>query len=162
MWLPCVCGTPCQSRRIINLADFEQSLAQQTAEKMFADDRASQALGMRVAAVRPGYAKVTMTVRADMTNGHSTCHGGFIFSLADSAFAFACNTYNQRTVAAGCLIDFLAPAHEGDELTAEATEQALAGRSGVYDVIVTNQHGVQIALFRGRSRRVGGEIVVSK
>ena len=139
-----------------------QILAEQSARKMFDDDRASQALGMRIVAVRPGYAKLTMTVRNDMTNGHSTCHGGFIFSLADSAFAFACNSYNQRTVAAGCLIDFLAPAREGDELTAEAAEQALAGRSGVYDVAVTNQHGVRIALFRGRSRQVGGEIVVSK
>ncbi len=141
--------------------DSAQILAEQAARKMFEDDRASQALGMRIAAIRPGYAKVTMTVRADMTNGHSTCHGGFIFSLADSAFAFACNTYNQRTVAAGCLIDFLAPAHEGDELTAEATEQALVRRSGVYDVVVTNQHSMRIALFRGRSRQVGGEIVVS-
>jgi acyl-CoA thioesterase len=139
-----------------------QILAERSAQKMFEDDRASQALGMRTVAIRPGYAKVTMTIRADMTNGHATCHGGFIFSLADSAFAFACNSYNQRTVAAGCLIDFLAPAHEGDELTAEATEQVLAGRSGVYDVVVANQHGVRIALFRGRSRQVGGEIVGSK
>lgn len=76
---------------------------------MFEDDRASQALGMRLVAVRPGYAKLTMTVRADMTNGHSTCHGGFIFSLADSAFAFACNSYNLATVAAGCVIDFWRP-----------------------------------------------------
>lgn len=129
---------------------------------MFADDRASQALGMRIAAVRPGYAKLTMTVRADMTNGHATCHGGFIFSLADSAFAFACNSHNLVTVAAACVIDFLAPAFENDELTAEATEQALAGRSGVYDVVVTNQKGRRIALFRGRSRQVGGEIVASK
>lgn len=129
---------------------------------MFEDDRASQALGMRLVAVRPGYAKLTMTVRADMTNGHSTCHGGFIFSLADSAFAFACNSYNLATVAAGCVIDFLAPAHQGDELTAEATEQALAGRSGVYDVVVTDQNARQIALFRGRSRQIGGEIVRSK
>jgi len=130
---------------------------------MFDTDRASQALGMRIAAVGPGYAKLTMRVRGDMTNGHSTCHGGIIFSLADSAFAFACNSYNLATVAAGCLIDFLAPAYEGDELTAEATEQALAGRSGVYDVSVTNQKGQRIALFRGRSRQIGGEIVaVSK
>jgi acyl-CoA thioesterase len=139
-----------------------QILAEQAAQKMFEDDRASQALGMRLVAVRPGYAKLTMTVRADMTNGHSTCHGGFIFSLADSAFAFACNSYNLATVAAGCVIDFLAPAHQGDELTAEATEQALAGRSGVYDVVVTDQNARQIALFRGRSRQIGGEIVRSK
>lgn len=138
-----------------------QLLAERAAQKMFEDDRASRSLGMRIAAIRPGYAKLTMTVRADMTNGHATCHGGFIFTLADSAFAFACNSHNLRTVAAGCLIDFLAPAHDGDELTAEATEQALAGRSGIYDVAVTNQHGATVALFRGRSRQVGGEIVAS-
>jgi acyl-CoA thioesterase len=139
-----------------------QTVAEQAAQKMFDADRASQALGMRIAAIGPGYAKVTMTVRADMTNGHATCHGGFIFSLADSAFAFACNSYNLATVAAGCVIDFLAPAYESDELTAEAIEQALAGRSGVYDVAVTNQKGQRIALFRGRSRQIGGEIVGSK
>jgi acyl-CoA thioesterase len=97
-----------------------------------------------------------------MTNGHSTCHGGFIFTLADSAFAFACNSYNVRTVAAGCVIDFMAPAYENDQLTAEAVEQAIAGRSGVYDVAVSNQNGQRIALFRGRSRQIGGEIVGSK
>ena len=143
------------------MSDSLQLLAEQAAAKMFEDDRASQSLGMRIAAIRPGYAKLAMTVRPDMTNGHASCHGGFIFTLADSAFAFACNSHNLRTVAAGCLIDFLAPAHEGDELTAEATEQALAGRSGVYDVLVTNQQGALIALFRGRSRQVGGEIVGS-
>ena len=136
-----------------------QLLAEQAAQKMFSDDRASQALGMRLVEIRPGYAKLTMMIRPEMTNGHSTCHGGFIFTLADSAFAFACNSHNLRTVAAGCLIDFLSPAHPGDELTAEASEQALAGRSGVYDVLVTNQKGQRIALFRGRSRQVGGEIV---
>jgi acyl-CoA thioesterase len=139
--------------------DRAQSLAEQAAQKMFDDDRASQALGMRIVAIRPGFAKLTMTVRAHMTNGHSTCHGGFIFSLADSAFAFACNSHNLATVASACVIDFLAPAYAGDELTAEAQEQALVGRSGVYDVSVTNQKGQLIALFRGRSRQVGGEIV---
>jgi acyl-CoA thioesterase len=136
-----------------------QRLAEQAAQKMFSEDRASQSLGMRLLDVRPGYAKLAMTVRPEMTNGHATCHGGFIFALADSAFAFACNSHNLRTVAAGCLIDFLAPAYEGDELTAEATEQARAGRSGVYDAVVTNQNGQRIALFRGRSRQVGGTIV---
>jgi acyl-CoA thioesterase len=138
-----------------------KNLAEQAVRKMFEEDRASQALGMRIVAIGPGYAKLIMTVRADMANGHATCHGGFIFSLADSAFAFACNSHNARTVAAGCVIDFLAPVHVGEELTAEATEQALAGRSGVYDVTVTNQLGQPIALFRGRSRQVGGEIVPS-
>jgi acyl-CoA thioesterase len=136
-----------------------QTLAEQSARKMFQDDRASQALEMRIVEVHPGYAKVAMTVRADMANGHATCHGGMIFALADSAFAFACNSYNLATVAAGCVIDFLAPAYVGDELIAEAVEQALAGRSGVYDVAVTNQKGQRIAMFRGRSRQVGGAIV---
>ena len=133
-------------------------IAERAAETMLASDHASKALGMILVSVRPGYAQLRMTVRADMLNGHATCHGGFIFTLADSAFAFACNSYNLRTVAAGCVIDFLFPAYEGDELTAEAVEQALAGRGGVYDVSVVNQKGEQIALFRGRSRQIGGQI----
>lgn len=135
-----------------------ESIASRAAETMMASDTASQALGMTILEVRPGYAKLRMKVRADMLNGHATCHGGFIFSLADSAFAFACNGYNIRTVAAGCMIDFLLPVFEGDELIAEAVEQALAGRSGVYDVAVRNQKQQSIALFRGRSRQIGGEI----
>jgi acyl-CoA thioesterase len=131
-----------------------QSIAEQAAQKMFSEDRASQGLGMRIIEVRPGYAELRMTVRKDMSNGHGMCHGGFIFTLADSAFAFACNSYGLATVAAGAAVDFLLPAFSGDELTAHATEQALAGRSGVYDVAVTNQKGERIALFRGRSRQI--------
>ncbi len=133
-----------------------QSIAEQTAEKMLAADQASKGLGMRLIEVRPGYARLTMTVREDMINGHAMCHGGFIFTLADSAFAFACNSYGNPTVAAGCSIDFLAPAALNDELTAEAVEQALSGRSGVYDVAVSNQTGRRIALMRGRSRQIRG------
>jgi acyl-CoA thioesterase len=102
---------------------------------------------------------MSMTVRADMLNGHKTCHGGFIFALADSTFAFACNSRNLATVASGCSIDYLAPGFEGDVLTATAAEYSLAGRTGVYDVHVTNQHGKPIAIFRGRSYRINGQVV---
>jgi acyl-CoA thioesterase len=111
--------------------------------------------------VRPGYARLALIVRPDMLNGHAICHGGVIFSLADSAFAFACNSHNQNTVASGCSIDFLAPAKAGDELSAEAVERALLGRIGVYDVTVTNSEGRTIALFRGRSYRITGEVIPS-
>jgi acyl-CoA thioesterase len=138
-----------------------QALAQRCADAMFARDRASQALGMRIVRVAPGFAELTMTIRADMLNGHATCHGGFIFSLADSAFAFACNSHNHVTVAAGCTIEFLAPAREGDVLTATGRERALAGRSGVYDIDVNNQHGATIAVFRGKSARIKGHVVAA-
>ncbi|MEO8486218.1 MAG: hydroxyphenylacetyl-CoA thioesterase PaaI, partial [Betaproteobacteria bacterium] len=120
---------------------------------------ASHKLGMRIVSVAPGRAEVTMTVGADMLNGHAICHGGFIFTLADSAFAYACNSYNLVTVASGCGIDFLAPAREGDVLAARATERSAAGRTGVYDVEVVNQRGEAIALFRGRSTRVKGHVI---
>lgn len=133
-----------------------QALARLAGETMYANDRASQGLGIEMKSIGPGTATMTMTVRGDMLNGHKTCHGGFLFSLADSAFAFACNSHNQVTVASGCSIDFLAPAFEGDVLTAVATEYSLAGRTGVYDVHVSNQSGTRIAVFRGRSYRVKG------
>ncbi|UUZ46968.1 hydroxyphenylacetyl-CoA thioesterase PaaI [Massilia sp. B-10] len=123
---------------------------------MYERDSASQALGMLLAEIRPGFARMTMPVRQDMLNGHQTCHGGFIFMLADSAFAFACNSHNQNTVGAGCTIDYLAPGRLGDLLTAEAVEQALSGKTGVYDVKVTNQEGRTVALLRGKSHRVSG------
>jgi acyl-CoA thioesterase len=135
------------------------ALAQKVADAMFARDRASQALGMRIAHVGPGHAELTMKVRADMVNGHAICHGGLVFTLADSAFAFACNSYNFNTVANGCTIEFLAPAREGDELTAVAQERAQVGRNGVYDVEVRNQEGVTIAHFRGKSTRIKGEVL---
>ena len=139
----------------------EQRIAKQVAAAMFARDAASQSLGIEMKEVRPGYARLTLTVRPDMLNGHAICHGGIVFSLADSAFAFACNSRNQSTVASGGSIDFLAPAETGDELTAEAIERALLGRIGIYDVTVTNQEGRTIALFRGRSYRVRGEVIPS-
>jgi acyl-CoA thioesterase len=136
-----------------------QALAQKVADSMFSRDRASQGLGMRIVAVGPGRAELAMTVRGDMVNGHAICHGGFVFTLADSAFAFACNSHNFNTVANGCTIEFLAPAHEGDALTAVAQERAQVGRNGVYDVEVRNQDGVTIAHFRGKSTRIKGEVL---
>jgi acyl-CoA thioesterase len=135
-----------------------QSLAELAGKTMYERDPASQALGMLLAEIRPGYARMTMPVRRDMLNGHQTCHGGYIFMLADSAFAFACNSHNHNTVGAGCTIDYLAPGREGDLLSAEATEQALAGKTGVYDIKVLNQEGRTIALFRGKSHRVAGMV----
>ncbi len=139
-----------------------QQLAESAGKAMFERDAASQAMGMQLAAIRPGFARMTMPVRPDMLNGHQTCHGGFIFALADSAFAFACNSHNHTTVGAACSIDYLAPGRLDDVLTAEATEQALAGKIGVYDITVVNQDGRLIALFRGKSHRVGGEVVATQ
>lgn len=123
----------------------------QVAQAMFDADEASRALGMQILSVAEGCATVRMAVRADMVNGHRTCHGGIIFTLADSAFAFACNSRNIPTVASGCSIEFLAPAREGDVLSAEANEVTLSGKTGIYDVAVRNQTGAIIAAFRGRS-----------
>lgn len=136
-----------------------QRLAEAAGRTMFERDPASRGLGMQLAEIRPGYARMTMTVKDEMLNGHATCHGGYIFMLADSAFAFACNSHNVNTVGAGCTIDYLAPGRAGDALVAEAVEQALQGKTGVYDVSVTDQDGRKIALFRGKSHRVGGTLV---
>jgi acyl-CoA thioesterase len=136
-----------------------QAQAQRAAAALFARDRASQALGMRITGVRPGWARVVMRVRADMVNGHDVCHGGLVFALGDSAFAFACNSHNDSTVAAAASIDFLAAAREGDELTAEASELWRTRRNGLYEIVVTNQRGERIALFRGRSYRIDGQVV---
>lgn len=135
-----------------------QRVAERAAEALLARDSASKMLGMRVVDVKPGYAKVTMTVRPDMVNGHRTCHGGLIFSLADTAFAVSCNSHNESTVAAAASIDFLAPALEADELFAEASELWRSGRSGLYEITVTNQRGERVALFRGRSHRISGTV----
>ena len=135
------------------------ALARAVAARMYANDRASRGMGMAIADVRPGYAELTMTVRADMLNGHAICHGGFIFTLADSTFAFACNSYNFNTVAQGCSIEFLAPAREDDVLTARGSERSLSGRTGVYDIEVTNQRGETVALFRGKSYRIKGHVI---
>ena len=136
-----------------------QALAEAAGAARFARDAASQALGMKLVEIRPGYARMTMPVRSDMLNGHQTCHGGFIFALADSAFAFACNSHNHTTVGAGCTIDYLAPGRMDDLLTAEAVERTLVGKTGIYDVTVSNQEGKMIATFRGKSHRVAGEVV---
>lgn len=133
-----------------------QLRAERSADAMWADDPASQALGMSLIEVGPGRAVITMSVRKDMANGHGICHGGFIFTLADSAFAFACNSYNQRVVAQHNSITYLAPGQLGERLTATATEVSRTGRSGVYDVIVTGEDGHTVALFRGHARQIKG------
>jgi len=129
------------------------------ADAMFARDHAARAAGMVVEQVALGSATVTMTVRRDMVNGHDICHGGYMALLCDTAFAYACNACNQNTVASGFSIEILAPARLGDTLVAVAVEQAQRGRSGVYDIKLTNQNGDIIALFRGKSARIAGEVV---
>ena len=136
-----------------------QALAERVARAMLDRDPASQKLGMRIAKVSPGRAEVSMTVRPDMLNGHAICHGGFIFTLADSTFAFACNSHNKVTVAAGASIEFLRPGQLGDVLTCEGVEQVLSGRHGIYDMKVTNQRGDVVALFRGKSASIQGTVV---
>lgn len=132
-----------------------QSTADKVREVMFVDDAASRMLGMQVVEIGPGHAVMTMTVRVDMLNGFAVCHGGLIATLADSAFAFACNSRNALTVASGFDIDILRSAKLGDLLTARAEEASLGGRTGLYDITVTNQLGELIAMFRGRSYRLG-------
>ncbi len=134
-------------------------LARACADTMFANDRASRTLGMSIETISSGRAVLTMVVRDDMVNGHNICHGGMIFTLADSAFACACNSHNFSAVAAGARIDFLAPGRLGDQLTAVAQQNSQGKRSGVYDVSVSNQAGSVIALFRGNSQRIGGHLV---
>lgn len=133
-----------------------QELAEACAQALWNDDSASQRLGMVLDHLAPGEATLSMTVTEAMSNGHGTCHGGYIFTLADSAFAFACNGYNQRTVGQHASITYLAPGRLGDRLTAAAREVSRQGRSGVYDVRVTDQDGQHIAEFRGHSRTVKG------
>ncbi len=137
-----------------------QALAERCRDAMWAGDRASRALGMQIAAVGPGSATLTMTVRDDMVNGHDFCHGGLVTTLADSAFAFACNAYNEVTVASGFDVNLLAAARLGDVLTATCREVSKAGRTGVYDVDVCNQRGERIAAFRGRSYTMKGRPIL--
>mgnify|MGYP003552308951 CR=1 FL=1 len=131
-----------------------QELAEAVGREMYRLDRTSQFLRIALDEIRPGYARMTMKVTEDMVNGHDMCHGGFIFTLADSAFAYSCNSHNHNAVASGCTIEYLAPAQVGDVLTAIGEERALAGRSGIYDIEVRNQDGKRIALFRGKSHRI--------
>jgi acyl-CoA thioesterase len=144
-----------------NTTDSAQELAELAARTLFSRDRAAQMLGMRVVKIRPGHAQVVMRVQPDMVNGHQVCHGGLVFSLADTAFAYACNSYNESTVAAAGSIDFLAPAREGDELSAVADELWRTRRNGLYEITVTNQRGERVALFRGRSHRISGEVAAT-
>jgi acyl-CoA thioesterase len=129
-----------------------QTLAQRSAAAMYDADLASRHLGIQISQIAPGRATARMLVRDTMVNGHAICHGGYVFLLADTAFAFACNTYGPTTVAAACDIAFLGPARLGDELIAEATERHRLGRSGIYDVTVRLPDSTVIAEFRGHSR----------
>jgi len=137
-------------------------LAQACAAALFSRDQASQALGIRLRSTGAGQARLSMPVRADMIQGHGTCHGGFLFALADSAFAFACNSYDEATVALGCSIDYVAPALCGDVLTASAAEMSRKGRTGLYDVRIENQRGELIALFHGKSYKVRGTVLAQE
>ena len=133
--------------------------ARRVGETMFAVDTASKdTMGMELQSCEPGRAVMRMTVRDVHLNGHHICHGGFIFTLADSTFAFACNSYNRNTVAAGASIEFLKPAHAGDVLTCEGLEQVMSGRHGVFDMKVTNQRGEVVAMFRGKSAQIPGTV----
>lgn len=138
-----------------------QRVAEAVRDAMWRDDRASKMLGMQILAIGPGTATLQMTVRDDMLNGHDICHGGLVTTLADSAFAFACNAYNEVTVASGFDVNLVAAARKGDVLTAQAREVSKAGRTGVYDIDVSNQRGEKVAAFRGRSYTMKGKPVVN-
>lgn len=134
-------------------------IARESARIMWSEDNATRHVGMELVSVEPGKARLSLKVRDEFTNGHGMCHGGYIFMLADSAFAFACNSHNQRAVAASAAIEFIAAAQRGDVLTAECAEQSRGGRSGLYDTRVTDQNGRLIALFRGRSATIRGSFI---
>lgn len=133
-----------------------QAVAEQSVRALHAADRSAHAFGIEIRSIAPGTITATMRVRPEMTNGHGICHGGMIFMLADSSFAFACNSHGASALAAHAAIDFLAQANEGDLLTASAREVWTSGRSGLYEVEVANQAGTRIAIFRGRSQRIQG------
>jgi acyl-CoA thioesterase len=140
--------------------DSPEALAAKVGLTMFAQDTASRdTMGMQLLLCAPGRAQMRMQVQAKHLNGHGICHGGFIFTLADSTFAFACNSHNNNAVAAAASIEFLKPAKLGDELTCTGVEQVLSGRHGVYDMTVKNQHGEIMALFRGKSAQIPGTVV---
>ncbi len=144
------------------VGNTDDGLAQAVAEAMYAADACSRALGFELLEVRTGYARMQATVRPDFLNGHAICHGGLIFTLADSTFAFACNSRNLNTVASGCSIEFLRPVHGGDTLTAEAVEQTLNGRTGIYDIRVTNRASETVAMFRGKSAQIRGTVIPAR
>ena len=137
-----------------------QQIAELVRDAMLAGDYATKMLGMHIVEVAPGRAVIEMVVRQDMLNGHAICHGGLIATLADSTFAFACNAYNELSVASGFSIDLVAPARLGDLLTARCHEVSKSGRTGVYDTEVLNQRGERVAVFRGRSYTMRGKPVV--
>ena len=141
------------------MTDTADTLASRIARSMLAAEGTGPAWGIEIEEARPGYARIRMILRPDMLNGHGIAHGGMIFSLADTAFAYACNSRNLRTVAAQASIVFLDAAREGEVLIAEAEEQALVGRSGVYNVAVRTEDGRSIAEFQGFSRSLGGEVI---
>ncbi|GGB83926.1 phenylacetic acid degradation protein PaaD [Marinobacterium zhoushanense] len=136
-----------------------QQLAEACADAMYSRDNATRMLGMKIEHIAPGEATLSMEITQQMIQGHNNCHGGYIFTLADSTFAFACNTYNAVTVAQGCTIDYVAPGQLGDRLTASAKEQSRGKRTGVYDIRIENQNGDLIALFRGKSYQVRGTLL---
>jgi acyl-CoA thioesterase len=141
---------------VLDASAADATAVSAVARRMWENDVPARSLGIEPLAVSPGRARLRMRVRPEFVNAVGVCHGGYIFLLADTAFAFACNSHNQKAVAAAASIDFVAPAHEGDELLAEGTEQHLAGRTGVYDVRVTRQDGTLVALFRGKSATIRG------
>ncbi|WP_027855289.1 hydroxyphenylacetyl-CoA thioesterase PaaI [Marinobacterium litorale] len=145
------------TEQISNLSP--QQLAEACADAMYSRDTAVRSLPIKIERVAPGEATLTMTVTEPMIQGHDSCHGGYIFTLADSAFAYACNTYNAITVAQGCTIDYVAPGKLGDLLTATAKEESRGGRTGVYDIRIENQKGQLVALFRGKSYQTRGILI---
>ena len=136
-----------------------QQIAERCADTLWPGDRAAQGMGMQLVEIGPGTARLRMAVREDMVNCHGICHGGYIFAVADTAFAYACNAYNLNTVGSGCSIDYVAPGKEGDTLQAIAVERSRSGRTGVYDVVVRDGAGRDLALFRGKSYRIAGEVI---
>ena len=140
-------------------AERRQRTAERAVDTLWRGDSASQQLGMSIDSCGPGRATVSMRIRPDMVNGHKICHGGLIFTLADSAFAFACNSWGDNTVAAGAAIEFLLPAREGDVLRAVAAERWRAGRAGIYEIEIRNQRDEVVALFRGRSHQIAGRLI---
>ena len=140
----------------------QPEIAQRCTRRLYETDHASRTLGITIDVIGPGAVTATMTVTRSMLNGFAVCHGGIIFTLADTAFAFACNAYDNLTLAAGASIEFLRPAREGDVLTAVASEVHRGGRSGVYDVLVRNREDEAIAVFRGRSHSTGRSVLAAK
>lgn len=137
----------------------ELEVAQACARLMWANDRASKEMGLELGEVKPGEASVHLTVKPDMLNGHGVCHGGLIFAMADTAFAFACNSLNRQAVAMHCSISFIDKVSAGARLSAHASGRAVYGRNGIFDVTVTDDQGAKVAEFRGYSRTIGGEWV---